>query len=492
MLDIAPHQYLEHTLASGDTIRGISWTDQKFVPRTISFSHDPSTGIFSVDVSAEMETDNTGVVSVNGDVPSSPPDAGPPPSSPPAWNPLPTDPDLGTGEVLGVAGEGGFFWTSEALGVSPTYAAYNTGIGDSSYISSLCNDPKLPYRAACIDNNGDVHVTTNWRAGSAWTSSLTVTEADTLVEAKVGGTVTGLKITCVKAFAKSTDETGTLLAVVQFNWDETTGENAPQLMKTRVLRSTDWGTTWACGGEIPGLTYLAFVYKSWTLEAKLVADTNHGEGDLAWDGTNLIIAARTMRNNSIAVSALSYSSDWGENWLSAPVEGFGGTGTPAEGVTAADVDSNGKLYMVWWKTIAGSPDVHDLVSTTNLGGSIDIVKALTDGDDYANRRDMFKIMLDNGWVALFEDAGDTKVEVNGSLQSTLSSDVYRFVHGFEKNEDILYVGRSYITGEKASGGDEDLLRVSQNQAVSFAADGTNLYALGLRGVTGIITDWSND
>ena len=91
MLDICPQQYLRLTIAEGDTERGISFTNLDFIPRRVSFRHDPDTGVMLTDVTVEAYT--TPELAVTGDPPPAPPDPADPelppvpiiPPVPPLW-----------------------------------------------------------------------------------------------------------------------------------------------------------------------------------------------------------------------------------------------------------------------------------------------------------------------------------------------------------------------------------------------------------------------
>lgn len=84
MVDITPHQYLSLVISAGDTIRGIA-TTLTLVPRSVSFTHDPTTGSLVTDVQAESASVEQ--ASLVGDPPPEPPDPAPPPL--PAPDPIP-------------------------------------------------------------------------------------------------------------------------------------------------------------------------------------------------------------------------------------------------------------------------------------------------------------------------------------------------------------------------------------------------------------------
>ncbi len=84
MIDLWPRQYVELSIAEGDTIRGVAY-DGRVVPRSISYVHDPESGAMTVDISGEGESFEG--LAVTGDFPPDPPD---PPFNP--WIPYPEIP----------------------------------------------------------------------------------------------------------------------------------------------------------------------------------------------------------------------------------------------------------------------------------------------------------------------------------------------------------------------------------------------------------------
>jgi len=426
---------------------------------------------------------------------------------PPDPDPLPDDgypdltPPLGTGEVVGMAGVGGFFYTSEAFDASPTWTMFTTGInaagGDDSFIPSLCADPLQPTYAALIDNVGDVYITSDWRGGTNWSRALVAdandggvsgTDARARVATAIGETyanVTSVELTTVESFAEPADETGTLLVVCQYQVPGGAGVRD----KTRMIRSTDWGTTWAVGGIIFGYDFVGTVYESIENGKHDTAGAGvEGRGSLAHDGTYLFIVGRSMRENALGVSCLQYSSDWGATWQAAAVEGSQGTG-PMKGMC----DSTGKLWLARWQKAAGP----EIATTADQGGTIIQVKALAAADGFAIVRGMLAILEDDAWLMLQIDepsggpTEDTEIYINGALQNTIGRPL-RVAHGFSLDADVIYLGRSYRASEDAEASYQQVIYISQDKAVSFSDATGNLYTLGMRGVTGIISDWSSD
>ncbi len=95
MVDICPHQYLQLSVAAGDTERGIVLTDYHIIPRRVSFQHDPTTGMLLTTVTCEGYT--LPELAVTGDPPPAPPPRPDPPLPP--LPPAPPAPPLWEGVV---------------------------------------------------------------------------------------------------------------------------------------------------------------------------------------------------------------------------------------------------------------------------------------------------------------------------------------------------------------------------------------------------------
>jgi PKD repeat protein len=132
MLDVCPQQYVTLTLVAGDTVRGIVWTNQKLLPRSVSFRYNHSSGMLLTDVEAEAET--TGVGGIDGDVPpATPPDPGYPSyEAPPVWDPGPAATEWPTTMYVGTQTSGVYYtgsFTAPDDSAQPTWSAINTGLG---------------------------------------------------------------------------------------------------------------------------------------------------------------------------------------------------------------------------------------------------------------------------------------------------------------------------------------------------------------------------
>ncbi len=56
MIDLSPRQYLALSVNSGDTPRGVSFTDKRFIPRRVTLKHDPKDGWMTATIELEGET----------------------------------------------------------------------------------------------------------------------------------------------------------------------------------------------------------------------------------------------------------------------------------------------------------------------------------------------------------------------------------------------------------------------------------------------------
>ena len=84
LIDIAPRQYITASISSGDTPRGIVWTAQKLVPRTIQYAYNAASGQILVDLDCEGASEpGTGINVPIPDAGYTPPDVSPTPPTPP-------------------------------------------------------------------------------------------------------------------------------------------------------------------------------------------------------------------------------------------------------------------------------------------------------------------------------------------------------------------------------------------------------------------------
>lgn len=337
----ALQEYLSITVAAADNPRGLTFdTDDLWIIRRVEVE-DVMGDTPTVRTTCELlvpEGTATGVAVPIPDPPTYPPPP-PPPDLPPLEPPEPEE----VGETVLVGGEGGIAYTLNAVsGNPPTWTALNTGLSDSSFIYALCNNPVAPEQAACIDDSNAIFVNTDWTAGNNWSSALSEASAKSLIDTEFS--ITSDFVVLVDLLAVDTGlGTTYLLCTARYQLDLE--------VKVCVLRSTDWGSSWTCGGAIDGADEFgetdAWRYKEYS------GTIDYGVGQLVHDGTYLYICASTPYHTT-GYSALNRSSDWGETWddPNTVTDGRGSLLNP--GPACAKTDSNGTLYLVPWKDIDDS------------------------------------------------------------------------------------------------------------------------------------------
>ena len=152
LLDLFPPFYLDVDIASGDTLRGISYAGN-ILPRSLTLAFDPESMAFSAELQAENEV--FAELAVDGDVPPSTGVDGWDESSFPDFE-MPDLTDLGEIAVLPpsvenpnhpkvvvIASSLGIFYSKDFDAESPTWQAMNNGIatGDLSKIRKLVVTP---------------------------------------------------------------------------------------------------------------------------------------------------------------------------------------------------------------------------------------------------------------------------------------------------------------------------------------------------------------
>ncbi len=264
-------------------------------------------------------------------------------------------PDDGeAGEYLGAGGEGGFAYTANALAASPTWNDWNDDMDDSSWVGSVCQDPGDPEAAACIDATGAVYTTDDWRGVFSWSKALSIAALVTLIEAEIGVTPTAAHIVDVKAFVVGSNTM--LFAVAEY-------KEAPY-WRTVVLRSPDFGNSWACGQPVPGKIDDSYLYEDTGDDISVAA-----RGELAWDGSRLYYCAQTPHvTGRAAFSCFNWSGDYGESWQTAGTYA-GGNLTEDPGPACAKATSGGVLYVVPWNA-DNSTDNADEDGNAGGGGSV--------------------------------------------------------------------------------------------------------------------------
>lgn len=133
MIDIAPRQYLNLTIAAGATLRGIEY-DGRVIPRAVSLNWDERIGFFQTTITAEPESFPT--LAIDGDPPT--PVEPPPPSPPPPPPPVPGEPPTGgPHQVLLVTPTHGNLVSLNFHEASPEWFLWNSGLTEDQYQSII-------------------------------------------------------------------------------------------------------------------------------------------------------------------------------------------------------------------------------------------------------------------------------------------------------------------------------------------------------------------
>lgn len=173
--DICPHQYGVISIIASDTERGIELTSQKMVPRRVSFTYDPRTGVFLTDVDFEAYT--TAETGITGDPPPEPPE---PPVVTPTLPPLPPEPEVPVnvgafalcqdqiGITLNIGPANPTWWHADpnndlaAAGTLLNVALY----GNKAYLTS---HDATDTQASGLWYCSDVTDLEDWSSGTIWT-----------------------------------------------------------------------------------------------------------------------------------------------------------------------------------------------------------------------------------------------------------------------------------------------------------------------------------
>lgn len=123
LIDIAPYQYLNISIASGDTLRGFAHSNLRLIPREIRRPFQ--NGYFKTEITIEAES--TVFVGITGDTPATPPiiPVNPPPipPAPPPPVPVPT----GNAREVWFATSNAIYWAGDYfLGGQPTWNKITT------------------------------------------------------------------------------------------------------------------------------------------------------------------------------------------------------------------------------------------------------------------------------------------------------------------------------------------------------------------------------
>lgn len=153
--DIAPWQYATQTVAEADTERGISGTFT-LLPRRISLSHNPTTGVLLTDV--EWEAESAPVDGITGDPPPTPPGVSTTPTPVP---PTPIEPVPEIPEALSciMADRDFVVVTFNFEDASPTW--YNADPNGDMPSGDFINCMAFENHAYVVEDNGSVWYTDN-------------------------------------------------------------------------------------------------------------------------------------------------------------------------------------------------------------------------------------------------------------------------------------------------------------------------------------------
>lgn len=147
LIDLFPHQFLDITLATGDTPRGIAYSGN-LIPRAVTLQYDPEAGSFSTELECEAET--LAELAVNGDIPPSTgidndgwDDSGFPDFEMPDLSDIsdiftmpPSVENPNHPKVVVVNTSQGVFYTTNFDQDNPTWQAMNNGLDTNLYTAS--------------------------------------------------------------------------------------------------------------------------------------------------------------------------------------------------------------------------------------------------------------------------------------------------------------------------------------------------------------------
>ena len=248
VFDIAPQEWVTMSFAASDTERGITWTDRRLIPRTISFSLENAIGALNVNLGLEMET--SGTAGVAGYYPTEPPEETyTPPTTPvdPPWIP----PTEGDGKTVYVATDKGIARCDDVTaGAAATWTAINTGLGvdlavlafrfDPSWVTGnkrgTCNTRTAVYTGAHLDGVGGT---------PTWTQKLTVAQARTACGAAAIDGFVGPR-TAVEGGKLAGFIIGPTMFEANYIGVFAYDDNSAQNVQHWYLHSHDWGATWSC------------------------------------------------------------------------------------------------------------------------------------------------------------------------------------------------------------------------------------------------------
>lgn len=523
MVDVCPHQYLDLSIAAGDTPRSLAIA-LTLTPRAVSFDYNPRSGQLTTDVRAEATTVDESAI--DGDVPEAPPEPYDPPDIPIEPPPIPPTEATGDAVVIGTRGAGICYTLDAVSGSPPTWYQLNTGLANTSVIYDLCKDPQQQSsHLACIDGSLECYINTGWRTGAAW--GLAFSQADAQALYPAGG---GVTLVSVDAFQQGTQTY--LVVVAQF---------AAGLGVTRVFVSADWGTTWemwplvVANYSIWGVSSLCTFYQSakwWSGMGSALGCM----GQLVLYGGFVVMGGRGAGSQGRSNLASHQIGDPLASWNEPCYIPVGADPScSCSGASILDGNSTGDTY-AGGDYLFGGPGAMCLAPD----GSVVYIANWVPHYDYDNSRPLYLAQLNSDetitpLVTVSEDWGHRKgmlvtapvgsgehyVGIGVIGVSTRSTEVYvgtagsmtkmatvgipcRAVEAFpvlvgDDDEAVLYLGRSYQTAgpdERAIAGDEELFYVSKRPPASMGSyweeSSGNLFDLGAQSVTRIVVDAQMD
>ena len=196
--DIAQPAYFLHTLLLSQNDRGLEWTDEHFIPRTVDVKLDNETGVVTVDVTADRENDPC--LGITGIYPTEPPEEPPPNPPGPPQPPLPPEPEELPGHIVTFGMECGCNWSTDE---GASWEARNNGLPDPLHVDMYDGmikrgwqtiqgtaDPESCILVAC----GLGFVDISYDAGKTW---IDITPGMVDVPDGMGGTCTPTGVICM-------------------------------------------------------------------------------------------------------------------------------------------------------------------------------------------------------------------------------------------------------------------------------------------------------
>jgi hypothetical protein len=224
VFDVAPHAWVTISVAAADTTRGVTYTNERLIPRSVRYSWDKEAGCWGASLECEGEGTRWGAVRMddfpNETLPPEEPPEEPPPPPPPPWEPPEEPEEPGTGDAVVVTVDD-VRVTADLSEASPTWISIG---GPSAPVDSDLAEGTT--KLIVIQADGSVQVCEDVTAETpAWSEVWDATQL-------TGGTFGAL---CRVRFAPGSSD-----IVYVLGYGEREGANNPF-----VLRSSNGGQTWA-------------------------------------------------------------------------------------------------------------------------------------------------------------------------------------------------------------------------------------------------------